>query len=79
MAIHVLSDMAGQEIELLAFDCFRMNPHYHYGPRNRNERIFSTPPWCLILCSGPSSVQGREAASDDRARVILRIAPLRPS
>jgi hypothetical protein len=40
MAIHVLSDVAGQEIELLAFDCFRVNPHYHYGPRNRNERIF---------------------------------------
>jgi hypothetical protein len=40
MAIHVLGDVAGQEIELLAFDCFRLNPHYHYGPRARNERIF---------------------------------------
>ena len=26
-AIHVLGDVAGQEIELLAFDCFRVNPH----------------------------------------------------
>ncbi len=40
MAIHVLGDVAGQEIELLAFDCFRMAPHYHYGPRNKNERIY---------------------------------------
>lgn len=40
LAIHVLGDVAGQEIELLAFDCFRDNPHYHYGPRNKNERIF---------------------------------------
>jgi hypothetical protein len=40
MAIHVLGDAAGQEIELLAFDCFRVNPHYHYGPRAKNERIF---------------------------------------
>lgn len=32
--------MAGQEVELLAFDCFRVNPHYHYGPRYKNERIF---------------------------------------
>jgi hypothetical protein len=40
MAIHVLGDVAGQEIELLAFDCFRVFPHYHYGPRNKNERIF---------------------------------------
>jgi hypothetical protein len=39
-AIHVLGDVAGQEIELLAFDCFRNEPHYHYGPRNKNERIF---------------------------------------
>jgi hypothetical protein len=39
-AIHVLGDVAGQEIELLAFDCFGANPHYHYGPRYKNERIF---------------------------------------
>jgi hypothetical protein len=54
MAIHVLADVAGQEIELLAFDCFRIYPHYHYGPRNRNQRIFwdktlvpDTFAWCL--------------------------------
>ncbi|HSF29784.1 MAG TPA: hypothetical protein VLK82_04825, partial [Candidatus Tectomicrobia bacterium] len=40
IAIHVLGDVAGQEIELLAFDCFRTYPHYHYGPRAKNERIF---------------------------------------
>ncbi len=40
LAIHVLGDVAGQEIELLAFDCFRGFPHYHYGPRNENERIY---------------------------------------
>jgi hypothetical protein len=40
MAIHVLSDVAGQEIELLAFDCFENGPHYHYGPRNQDVRIY---------------------------------------
>lgn len=40
MAIHVLSDVAGQEIELLAFDCFDRNAHYHYGPRNRDLRHY---------------------------------------
>ena len=40
LAIHVLGDVAGQEIELLAFDCFENEPHYHYGPRNKNERIY---------------------------------------
>jgi hypothetical protein len=42
-AIHLLGDVADQEIELIAFDCFRVNPHYHYGPRNKNERIFLDP------------------------------------
>ena len=48
-AIHVLGDVAGQEIELLAFDCFRNEPHYHYGPRNKNERIF----WDTTLVHDP--------------------------
>jgi hypothetical protein len=39
MAIHVLSDVAGQEIELLAFDCFEKGAHYHYGPRNQDVRL----------------------------------------
>jgi hypothetical protein len=40
MAIHVLSDVAGQEIELLAFDCFEKGAHYHYGPRNQDVRLY---------------------------------------
>ncbi|MDA0769018.1 MAG: hypothetical protein O2821_02200 [Chloroflexi bacterium] len=40
MAIHVMSDVAGEEVELIAVDCFRIAPHYHYGPRNKNERNF---------------------------------------
>jgi hypothetical protein len=47
LAVHVLADLAGtpgrhytEETELLAFDCFRDAPHYHYGPRNKNHRIF---------------------------------------
>jgi len=45
LAIHVLADIGGtpgkiytEETELLAFDCFWSNPHYHYGPRNKNHR-----------------------------------------
>jgi hypothetical protein len=40
LAIHVLSDVAGQEIEILAFDCFENHPHYHYGTRNKNIRLY---------------------------------------
>lgn len=49
MAIHVLGDIAGQEVELLAFDCFRTYPHYHYGPMSKNERIF----WDTTLVPDP--------------------------
>lgn len=47
LAIHVLTDLAGtptasyaEETEVLAFDCFREAPHYHYGPRNKNHRVY---------------------------------------
>ena len=56
LAIHVLADLAGtpgrtyaEETELLAFDCFRQAPHYHYGPRNKNHRIF----WDRTLVPDP--------------------------
>jgi hypothetical protein len=46
LALHVLSDIGGptgkayvEETELLAFDCFWKNAHYHYGPRNKNHRL----------------------------------------
>ena len=35
--VRVLADVEGREIVLLAFDCHQDRPHYHYGPRNRNE------------------------------------------
>src|SRR5688572_28015812 len=56
LAIHVLADLAGtpgrtytEETKLLAFDCFREAPHYHYGPRNKNHRIF----WDKTLVPDP--------------------------
>ena len=44
-----MGDVAGQEIELLAFDCFYTAPHYHYGPRARNERLY----WDTTLVEDP--------------------------
>ena len=56
LAIHVLSDLSGntgrvftEETELLAFDCFWDGPHYHYGPRNKNHRIY----WDKTLVPDP--------------------------
>ena len=58
LAIHVLSELAGntgrvftEETELLAFDCFWDGPHYHYGPRNKNHRIY----WDKTLVPDPLS------------------------
>ena len=39
VAMHVLGDVGGEEVEMLAFDCFENEPHYHYGPRAKNQRL----------------------------------------
>jgi hypothetical protein len=56
LAVHVLTDIGGSagkayvdETEILAFDCFWQFPHYHYGPRNKNHRIF----WDKTLVEDP--------------------------
>ena len=56
LAVHVLADVGGskgkayvEETELLAFDCFWQSPHYHYGPRNKNHRIY----WDRTLVEDP--------------------------
>jgi hypothetical protein len=56
LAIHVLADIGGSkgkayvdETELLAFDHFWNNAHYHYGPRNKNHRIN----WDLTVIDDP--------------------------
>jgi len=56
LAVHVLADIGGskgksyvEETELLAFDCFWQNPHYHYGPRNKNHRTN----WDLTVIDDP--------------------------
>ena len=56
LAIHVLADIGGtpgrrytEETELLAFDHFWNGAHYHYGPRNKNQRIY----WDRTLVENP--------------------------
>ena len=56
LALHVLADIGGakgksyiEETELLAFDCFWKDAHYHYGPRNKNHRTN----WDLTVIDDP--------------------------
>jgi hypothetical protein len=56
LAVHVLADVGGsaqsryvEETEILAFDCFWDGAHYHYGPRNKNHRIY----WDKTLIDDP--------------------------
>ncbi len=56
LAIHVLGDIGGstrksyvEETELLAFDCFPDGAHYHFRPRNKNDRIY----WDMTLVEDP--------------------------
>ena len=54
-----MGDVEGEEQELLTFDCFERAPHYHYGPRAKNQRLYldrTTVPdplgWALDLFKG---------------------------
>lgn len=81
VAIHVLGDVGGEELELLTFDCFERAPHYHYGPRAKNQRLYldttATPDpldWALNLFKG-----GKLAAMLERAGYGDHAARLNPA
>ena len=78
IAIHVLGDVEGEERELLTFDCFEVAPHYHYGPRAKNQRLYldrTTVPdplgWALDLFRGGKlgSMLDRAGYGDHAARL----------
>ncbi len=81
IAIHVLGDVGAEEHELLTFDCFEVAPHYHYGPRAKNQRLYldttATPDplrWALDLFRG-----GKLATMLERAGYNDHAAGLKPS
>jgi DNA-directed RNA polymerase subunit H (RpoH/RPB5) len=39
-SLQVLGDVDGQRTQLLRFDCFEHEPHFHYDPDGKNNRIF---------------------------------------
>lgn len=36
-SVRVFGKVDGENIQLLRFDCFRKNPHYHYDPSGKND------------------------------------------
>ena len=39
-SLQILGDIDGQPVQLLRFDCFDHEPHFHYDPNGKNNRIF---------------------------------------
>jgi hypothetical protein len=39
-SLQVLGDVEGKPVQLLRFDCFENEPHFHYDPNGKNNRIF---------------------------------------
>jgi len=39
-SLQVLGDVDGKRVQLLRFDCFENEPHFHYDPEGKNNRIF---------------------------------------
>ena len=76
-----MGDENGEEIELLTFDCFKNAPHYHYGPRSKNQRLYldrTVVPnpliWAIHLLKG-----GKLAAMLERAGYKEHAQKLNPT
>ena len=37
-SVRVYGEVNGENIQLLRFDCFRKDPHYHYDPSGKNDQ-----------------------------------------
>ena len=37
-SVRVYGEAGGENIQLLRFDCFRKDPHYHYDPSGKNDQ-----------------------------------------
>ena len=44
-AIHLMADVADNEVELIAFDCFRLIPTIFTGLGTKTSGFSWTPPW----------------------------------
>ena len=42
-SLQILGDVDGQPVQLLRFDCFEHEPHFHYDPDGKDNRIFLNP------------------------------------
>ena len=39
-SLQILGEVEGKRVQLLRFDCFEHEPHFHYDPEGKNNRIF---------------------------------------
>jgi hypothetical protein len=39
-SLRIYGDVDGKSVQLLRFDCFDHEPHFHYDPQGKNNRIF---------------------------------------
>lgn len=39
-SLRIYGDVEGKQVQLLRFDCFENEPHFHYDPEGKNNRIF---------------------------------------
>ncbi len=37
-ALRVFGDVDGESVQVLRFDCFRDDPHYHYDPSGKDDK-----------------------------------------
>ena len=37
-AVRVMAEVDGNDVQVLRFDCFRNEPHYHYDPAGKDDK-----------------------------------------
>ena len=73
-AVRVYGDVDGRPVQLLRFDCFENDPHYHYAPDGRDDHRKLNPDevpdpvaWTLAQLSGNLVSMIRTAGYDQVA------------
>lgn len=73
-AVRVYGDVDGQPVQLLRFDCFERDPHYHYAPDGKDDHRKLDPrevpdpvAWTLAQLSGNLVSMIRTAGYDSVA------------
>jgi hypothetical protein len=80
-AVRVFADVDGAAVQVLRFDCFRKDPHYHYDPGGADDKRDLNPEevpdpisWTLDQLGHHLPEMIREAGYEIAATIVDQVA-----